>query len=246
MELQFINIRPNFRATPEDMEKPIVGIYHEGVLYPLDDKPDAKEMFIYGVGWKKIGKSKRYAIPRFSMRSEDWQSYRNLYGDHILFYSLTNSQLNSGDCCDYCARQEFLSIRNKDLVHYMGFVKLWCQFNELQQKRLMEIYPYDKNGWLRGRKSIRPSFGWGFITFDPSMNPIDNDKLLWEHQCELFHRKCKEQGVNVSLTHLLLGFDHPEYDVMKDFPVSVHDRMLHVFGEEMTELYEKLLKYYTK
>jgi hypothetical protein len=244
MELRFINIKPNYRTNPEDMVKDIVAVKLNGQFYPLEE-PDAKEVFIYGTGWKRIAKAKRYTILRFSMRTEDWNTYRERYGDRVLYFSLTNDNLNSGDCCGHCARQEFYSIRNLDLERYMGFVQLWERFNELQQKRLKEIYWFDTTGWICERHSMWPSFGWGPISFLPSMDPIRDDKTIWNCQCQLFHDRCEKEGIKISLTHLELGFDNPEFDnIMKDFPVSVHDRMLHVFGEEMTNIYQQLLDYY--
>lgn len=115
-------------------------------LYPITNDND-KEIFIYGIGHKKIAKTKVIEVPVFDLNPKHWNEYREKYGDYCLYYSIDGTTLDGWDCCQECKRQEYKSILMTGVKKYVKFINLFnkladIQLNVIKSKYLPIIQKY--------------------------------------------------------------------------------------------------------
>lgn len=143
------------------------------------------EIFIYGVGRKKVGKRKLYEIPLFDNEAEHWNDYINQYGKYCLFFSLTGNDYDSMDCCLTSERNEFNSINNYGAVEYVDFIENFLRINELQRKVLEQWHnTYYGSGYSIDRfvdkYLFRPCYNIYWLSFQYSTDVLEDDKRMEE------------------------------------------------------------------
>lgn len=114
----------------------------EITLYPIIDK-ECNEVFIHGVGWKKIGKSKLVEIPVFDREEDHWNDYIEKYGVYCLYYSLEGDGYNFNDCAKLPQATEIRSILYTGAKGYAEFMRLYHRLNEIQRNVIEEKYLAD-------------------------------------------------------------------------------------------------------
>ena len=180
-------------------------------LYPLWDEEqiknttvlcpcslDDKEVFVYGLGWKKFGKTNKVSVPLFSGELEDWDNYLNEYGKECLFYSLTGYSLKSNDCCANNMISEFLSLLQckGGIKEYQKYVENVETIQEIQTKvfneKLSFMGNYEKKSFIE-KNLIRPCYRILFFISTPYFDtPADDDKM------ETFYRTFRHNEIKTS------------------------------------------------
>lgn len=155
------------------------------VLYPQTDTYSDNEVFVYGIGWKKFGKTNNVVVPCFSGELEDWDRYIKEYGIECLFYSLTGYSLHSNDCCSDKYVSEFYSLlhlRFKGGIRkYQKFVDAVLKIQDIQKEKLTEMFSY-KADWevkdIIKKNTFYPCFRIFCVIMPPYLDtPTDDDKL---------------------------------------------------------------------
>ena len=180
-------------------------VKNTSVLYPCSY--DDKELFVYGLGWKKLGKKNWINVPLFSGEIEDWDNYLNEYGKDCLFYSLTGYSLQSNDCCASNMISEFLSLLQckGGIGEYQKYVENIEAIQEIQREvfneKLSYMGEYERKSFI-DKNLIRPCYRvFLFITTPYLDTPNDDDKL------ECFYRTYRNHEIKTS---------HPEYARMAE------------------------------
>ena len=189
-------------------------IKNTSVLCPCSS--DDKEVFVYGLGWKKLGKKNWINVPLFSGEIEDWDNYLNEYGKDCLFYSLTGYSLQSNDCCANNMISEFLSLLQckGGIEQYQKYVENIEAIQEIQTKvfeeKLSYMSEYERKSFI-DKNLIRPCYRvFLFITTPYLDTPNDDDKL------ERFYRTYRNHEIKTS---------HPEYARMTELDKLVREEM---------------------
>ena len=155
------------------------------VLYPQTDSYSDNEVFVYGIGWKKFGKTNKMVVPCFSGELEDWDRYIKEYGIECLFYSLTGYSLHSNDCCSDKYVSEFYSLLHLrfkgGIQKYQKFVDAMLKIQAIQKEKLTKMFSYKKDWVLKEiiKKNIfYPCFRIFCVIMPPYLDtPTDDDKL---------------------------------------------------------------------
>lgn len=114
---------------------------------------DVKEVWVYGQGWFKLGKRKRYTIPVFDGEAEHFNDYLEKYGIDVMCYCLNGDSFNrSGDCCHIRYRNEFRTLCHFGVEKFNEYSTLFKQMKELQTKWFTEKYLplFKEHGWGDG------------------------------------------------------------------------------------------------
>ena len=161
-----------------------------------------KEAFVYGLGWKKLGKKNWVNVPLFTGEIEDWNNYLNKYGKDCLFYSLTGYSLHSNDCCASNMISEFLSLLQCEggIEQYQKYVENIEAIQEIQtevfNEKLSYMSEYERKSFIE-KNLIRPCYRvFLFITTPYLDTPNDDDKL------ECFYRTYRNNEIKTK---------HPDY-----------------------------------
>jgi hypothetical protein len=231
--------------------------YHDGVLYPSN--PDSKgKTFIRGIGWVKLKKVKE--IPVYDNTYEGWDKYLNEYGKHCLYYSITGGDLNDWDCCTDKQRQEFNSILFVDIDNYVEFTDAWKRLNEIQRS-VLEKYETTKNDFFTNKYYFKPSYnlaGCFYLPYYPNMDVVADDQKLFEAYSYITEEKYKQSDSKyMELRNKpIKDMTDAEEDYciefskkcnlfvrekLNSFTECMKDRISIIYGEEATELYEKLM-----
>lgn len=214
-------------------------IKNTSVLCPcgLDDK----EVFVNGLGWKKLGKKNWINVPLFSGEIEDWDNYLNKYGKECLFYSLTGYSLKSHDCCASNMIDEFLSLLQckGGIEQYQKYVESIEAIQEIQMEvfseKLSYMGEYERKSFI-DKNLIRPCYRvFLFITTPYLDTPNDDDKL------ERFYRTYRNHEIKTS---------HPEYSRMVELDKLVREEMkkgifcysknYYVYKEELDAIHKRI------
>ena len=178
-------------------------IKNTSVLCPCD--LGDKEVFVYGLGWKKLGKKNWVNVPLFSGEIEDWDNYLEEYGKECLFYSLTGYSLKSNDCCAYKMVGEFLSLLQckGGIEQYQKYVENIEAIQEIQREvfneKLSYMTDYSRENFIN-KNLIRPCYRVFLFISTPYLDtPKDDDKL------ECFYRTYRSHEIKMK---------HPEYSRM--------------------------------
>lgn len=111
----------------------------ETTLYPIKNEND-KNIFIHGIGTKKIAPTKVIEVPVFDMIAEHWDEYREKYGDYCLYYSIDGSDLDDWDCCSQNKRNEYKSILETGTAKYVEFINCFMQLSAKQSDIIKNKY----------------------------------------------------------------------------------------------------------
>lgn len=222
----------------------------ENKLYPveIDEEELSKprvEVFVQGQGHKKISTKKLIDVPRFSMQTEDWENYLNTYGHHVLFFSLTNEQYGSMDCCYYHAHMEFNSVVGlHNIESYVDWLSKIRKLQELQAERLKEYekkvrfpYRFIEKHLIIPYYTLSVPGVFGSIPFTPTVDPMKDEALL-NHLFYSLKMTERDQEEDI------FASDEEIRNLMKDekeWPVSIKDKMVMMYGEEIARLYEECL-----
>jgi len=172
------------------------------ILYPQID--DGDEVFVYGLGYKKFGKTNKVEVPLFSGEIEDWDEYLKTWGKECLFYSISGYSLYSMDCCLCSSQNEFYSILECDggIEKYQRYVENIECIQEIQKDVINEKFSYCPD-WERNHLVddllFRPSYSiMGLLPISPYLDTIKDDEKL-----EKFYRKYR---------HHEIMLNHADYD----------------------------------
>lgn len=206
----------------------------DGILEPFEN--GEKEVFIYGKGWKKLGKKKIVDVPVIT-DTTDLNEFLNGYGYKCLYYALTSQLLGSQDCCWTYIQAEFMSMIRVGINDWMDVLN---KFNNLKKDIInislnkWGINPYDynkmqtsKGGRLFFREGVfAPTLKHsiaGIIRCLPYLDAISDDDALYKtyYLCEL------------NGDESLLSDDN--------LPISVKDRITYLYNENVTAQYENLM-----
>lgn len=171
-----------------------------------------KEVFVYGLGWKKLGKKNWVNVPLFSGEIEDWDNYLKEYGKECLFYSLTGYSLKSNDCCANNMVEEFLSLLQckGGIEQYQKYVENIEAIQEIQtevfNEKLSYMTDYSRKKFIN-KNLIRPCYRVFLFISTPYLDtPTDDNKL------ECFYRTYRNHEIKTS---------HPDYARMVELRESV-------------------------
>lgn len=229
--------------TEKEMSPTFRCIKYKGVLYPIDPMwSDSKKAFIPGHGYKKITDRNVVEVPRFSLQSEDWDGYIREYGHRALFFSLTDVQYGSQDCCHYHIHMEFNAVLSVDIKRYIKWLDL---VYELQGAQLPYLQKYEKEvsfpyTFIQEHQIIpyyTISAGGLTVPFQPTLDPIRDEKKLDSLYWKLELNKDDKDGFNHTEEILKRMGDS------KEWPASIKDRMTKMYGHEVSELYGKILNF---
>ena len=206
------------------------------VLYPQTDTYSDNEVFVYGIGWKKIGKTNKVVVPCFSGELEDWDKYIEEYGIECLFYSLTGYSLHSNDCCSYNYVSEFyslLQLRFKGGIQkYQKFVDAVLKIQAIQKEKLTKMFSYKKDWELKKlikENTFYPCFRILCVIMHPYLDtPTDDDKLEKVYRLKRYHE---------------ITINHPKYNEL----TKVDEQRKAEFEKNgRSFVYEELTKVYRK
>lgn len=160
------------------------------ILYPIitmSYDPNPKEIFIYGVGYKKIGKSV-VEVPVFDGDSEHWDDYIERYGIRCLYYSIDGSEYDSNDCCHIKKQIEFKSILKYGINNFVDFIDKFIKMSDIQIKIIKEKYaPLISNNTCRNIDTLieeeykfKPCYNMFYSYFIVQYSPdvIEDDKRM--------------------------------------------------------------------
>lgn len=204
------------------------------------------EVFVYGLGWKKMTEKNTIEVPVFSGYVEDWDNYLKQYGKECLFYSISGYDLNSMDCCAYNVRREFHSLLQCDggIEKYQTYVNTILKIREIQKQKIEETFSPFVSDWfvkdLTKKLLFNPSFGIMFLIFEPYLDTIEDDGKL-----ETFYRKKRYyelRGKYESVVEIddIITKEMDEEDGV--FPVCMSNRMSVIYGDECNRLYDYILQ----
>ena len=202
---------------------------------------DDKEVFVYGLGWKKLGKKNWVDVPLFSGEIEDWDNYLNFYGKECLFYSLTGFSLKSNDCCARNMIDEFLSLLQckGGISEYQKYVENIEAIQEIQtevfNEKLSYMSDFSRKEFIN-KNLIRPCYRvFLFITTPYLDTPNDDDKL------ECFYRTYRNHEIKTG---------HPEYARMAELDKLVRKEMekgfycyskdYYIYKEELDTIHKRI------
>lgn len=165
------------------------------ILYPQTDTCSDNEVFVYGIGRKKFGKTNKVVVPCFSGELEDWDSYIKDYGIECLFYSLTGYSLHSIDCCSSKYVSEFYSLlrlRSKGGIRkYQKFVDAVIKIQDIQREKLTKMFSYKDDWALKNiikENTFYPCFRILCVVMPPYLDtPTDDDKLERIYRMKRLH-----------------------------------------------------------
>lgn len=100
---------------------------------------DCENVFINGVGWKKVGKN-GVDVPVFDMESGHWDEYCEKYGKYCLYYSIDGTDYDSHDCCSLRRENEFNSIMKYGVEGFVKFMDAFMQLHGIQLRAMKERY----------------------------------------------------------------------------------------------------------
>ena len=207
-------------------------IKNTSVLCPCDMLDN--EVFVQGLGWKKLGKTNCVNVPLFSGNVEDWDGYLNEYGRECLFFSLTGYLLRNQDCCMNKMREEFLSLLQCDggISHYIEYVESIEKIQEIQTRvfneKLSYMGDYEKKSFIV-KNLFKPCYNLLWYITSPYLDtPNDDDKM------ECFYRTYRNHEIKTS---------HPEYARMTELDKLVRKEMekgFYCYTEEYYKYKEEL------
>lgn len=205
------------------------------VLYPQTDTYSDNEVFVYGIGWKKFGKTNKVVVPCFSGELEDWDRYINEYGIECLFYSLTGYSLHSNDCCSAKYADEFYSLLHLrfkgGIQKYQKFVDAMLKIQAIQREKLTKMFSYTKDWELKyiiEKYTFYPCFRI-FLIMPPYLDtPTDDNKL------ETIYRLKRSYEITIN---------HPRYNELTKVDAQ---RKAEFEKEGRSFEYEELSKVYRK
>ena len=204
----------------------------KGNFYPCG--LNAKEVFIYGVGYKRIDKSKIIQTDRLTELDEIKQ-YFDLYGADCLYYNLTNKLIGNNDYCWNSIQREF------EAMTYAGFIN-WFNYIGRINKLIAEttsiyltkwgINPYvdkvqtTKNGNVIFRQDLFKIKLNHFVSYPfgrtlPFLDCIEDDSRLFN---TYYYCECGETDLEKN-----------------KLPSSVKDRLTYLFNENVANEYELLM-----
>lgn len=165
------------------------------------------EMFVYGLGYKKLGKTNKVEVPVFSGNIDEWDDYLEKYGKECLFYSLTGVDLHDWNCSYSNMQTEFLSLLQMYDIHkYQEYVKRIKRIQEIQRQAMTEkLTPLKYDFQVKDtidKCLFRPSMRIMLFITSPYMDtPADDDKT------ERYYRTYRHEELERS---------HPKYQEMQD------------------------------
>ena len=232
MSSLFIYLKPTSWSPKESF----YAIKHGNELHPCTYHSDAikgkYESFIRGEGWKKSKTAT--LIPLFTGTTiPEFEDYIKQWGKACFFYSVTGKQINDDDCIVWAARQEFMSAMGVGMEYYQKFVTAIRAINdkiyEVMEKRGFDIHQQyiTKDEVFYSTRDffvVRPSYSiMAYFITAPTVDVIEDDAKLWKHYVEEYRPETDEELNNV-------------------FPVCMKDRITFLFGIEVSDMYEKLMK----
>lgn len=216
------------------------------ILIPhTDEYLNKNEVFVQGIGWKKIGKTNKVVVPLFSGNVEDWDDYIEKYGKECLFYSLSGYSLHSYDCCVIPLIREFHSIMQckGGIKQYQKFVENIEKIQQIQldvfKEKLSFLSDWGLNDFIENHL-FRPCYNVSFVSMPPYLDTIIDDVKLEE-----FYIKYRKHEImseysdydNIKASNLI----YKEIGDGVVFPICMTDRMKMLFGEECEKLYQSIL-----
>lgn len=156
------------------------------LLMPKSDRLfcDENEIFIYGLGRRKFGKTNKIEVPVFSGNLEDWDEYLKTYGRYCLYYSLTGYELDCFDACACPTQYEFLSILQckGGIKKYQKYIDNIFKIREIQEKKITETFKGSKSKYylesMLKELSTEPSFAIMGCSMPPYLNSMADDEKL--------------------------------------------------------------------
>lgn len=202
------------------------------ILYPIvpsfnDEFPT--EIFIYGVGRKKIGKN-IIEVPVFDNNFENWNKYLDKYGVYCLFYSIDGTEYNTQDCCWLNRQMEFRSILKYGIEDYIEFInnfsKLYdIQLNTIRNKYLPLMREYNcvwgKDETLFREYCFSPCYNmvYSFITTKYSVDVLSDDKRMEKLYKD--YRKADLRSKSVS---------YKEYRLLEEKRIDMYKKLCEKYG----------------
>lgn len=212
----------------------------EGSYRPFDIGD--KDVFIYGIGRKKFGKAKRIELSVIDDQT-DLQEYLNLYGSDCLFYGLTNQLINNNDCSWTCVMDDFKAMLVFGIDKWIVYVERVKKLKEVVNTTYQQKY--------------------GIIANNEKIQTTNRNNIVFRNSLFVVN-------INHYLMYPFKGFPH--FDVINDdsrlcntfkycewlkdgkedlsidtsvFPVSVKDRLIYLFNEEVANEYSELMHYFS-
>lgn len=195
-----------------------------------------KEIFIYGIGWKKIGKN-MVEIPIFDNNSEHWDEYIDKYGVYCLFYSIDGSDYGTRDCCAIKKQTEFNSIVKYGITDYVGFMNNFMEFHKIQVSTIKDKYlplikeygsTYKPECELINEYQFTPCYTMVYSFFSMKYSP---NVLVDDERMEKLYRDYRKAELR-SKSDM-----YKEYIALEDLCVQKY--------RELTEKYGSSFSYYT-
>lgn len=240
--------------TDKEQSPSFKAVNYKGELYPVDLSEDELnnekiEVFIRGIGWKKFSSKKLIDIPRFSLDTKDWKSYIEKYGHRIMFYSLTNVEYGSWDCCHYHMHKEFNSVVSIGLDNIERYVEWLNMVLKLQELQLPYLEDYKNNvsfpfSFVK-ENTFLPHYTFsvkgfpGSVQCDPTLDPLTDESILNSIYWRLgVYARGEEEDIFIRSEEV-----EKQMKDDKEWPVSIQDKMIKMFGKEVADLYEKCLTF---
>lgn len=262
-----IYINPTYAWWDRKPKEDFYAMEISGILYPLINYNGRKQVFVYGYGWVKDERKKLHEIPLYSENPYQWDDYLKKYGKYCMFYSLTGAEYDSRDCSNIKIRSEFKMINEHGISKYLGYASLWWRFHEIQNQvienmpGMCDAYRYDM--------IIYPFTSIIGCSLIPIPNaPADDEKLECAYKYSLkkcletkhpLYSKYKENRNIWEKDRLVDALEYAkdlgskislECDIevgmsMLDgtFPVCMRDRMILLYGQEASDLYDQMIHY---
>lgn len=201
-------------------------------FYPY--KQGAKEVFIYGVGYKRINKSKVIQTERLTELDEIKQ-YFDLYGADCLYYNLTNRLIGSNDCCWNAIQREF------EAMVYVGFENWFAYIGGIDNLIKETTNIYLTKWWVNPYIDKVQTTKSGNVIFREDLFKIKlNHFVSYPFGRTLPFLDCIADDDRLSNTYLYCECGAKDLEQNK-LPSSVKDRLTYLFNENVANEYERLM-----
>ena len=222
------------KSSDRTTTEPFFAIKVKKVLYPCTYQLSAKSgdyrAFVRGTGWKKAKEA--VIIPVYSGTTKDeFEAYLTTYGKECLYYSMTGYELNSNDCCAWHSTQEFQVLLSVGYDYMESFHAEISKINTLISNSIKNYLGVTEiTRWIEvGDKfysstdffEVRPCYSMMvyFLTA-PHVDVINDDSKLEKH---------------------FIALHKPTEIEMNNFPESMKDRIIFLFGKDVADLYHSIM-----